>query len=142
MRFVSLLIMLCGSSGLLADTLQPFSSDGCSWFPNGNLINHQLWLSCCITHDFAYWKGGTKREKLDADKALKHCVADAGEPMVGELMEMGVRLGGSAWFPTTYRWGYGWPYPREYRPLTEEEQAQVIEQSRGRYPITAGQGSK
>jgi hypothetical protein len=40
-------------------------------------------------------------------------------------MLAGVRVGGSPYFPTTYRWGYGWPYPRGYKPLSEEEIQEV-----------------
>ena len=36
-------------------------------------------------------------------------------------MYLGVRAGGSPYWPASYRWGYGWPYGRGYRPLTEDE---------------------
>ena len=36
-------------------------------------------------------------------------------------MYHGVRAGGGAWWPTRYRWAYGWPYGRGYAPLTEDE---------------------
>ena len=36
-------------------------------------------------------------------------------------MLTGVRIGGSPYFPTSYRWGYGWPYPRGYQDLSEDE---------------------
>jgi hypothetical protein len=29
------------------------------------------------------------------------------------------------WLPSSFRWGYGWPYPRFYRQLSEREQRQV-----------------
>jgi hypothetical protein len=40
-------------------------------------------------------------------------------------MLAGVRVGGSPFWPTQFRWGYGWPYPHFYRELTEAEKAQV-----------------
>lgn len=36
-------------------------------------------------------------------------------------MKAGVRIGGSPYFPTPFRWGYGWAYSRGYAPLTELE---------------------
>ena len=60
-----------------------------------------------------------------ADKELEHCVAQVGEPQIAALMLAGVRVGGSPYFPTTFRWGYGWPFPRLYKPLTEDEQLKI-----------------
>ena len=108
-----------------AETLQPFTSDGCSRFPNGTPWQNELWLDCCTAHDLAYWKGGTYQERLDADRELEACVARVGEPEVALLMLAGVRVGGSPFFPTPFRWGYGWPYPRYYVPLTEDERKQI-----------------
>ena len=50
-------------------------------------------------------------------------------------------MGGSLVFPTSFRWGYGWPYPppRRYWALAEEELRQVKRQSQGRYPNRSGQ---
>ena len=114
------------STILQADQLKPFKSDGCSAFPDGSLQQKQLWLSCCTLHDFAYWKGGTYDERLSADQALKKCVEKIGKPKVAALMLAGVRVGGTPYLPTTFRWGYGWTYPRLYDPLSEEEVQQVI----------------
>ena len=109
--------------------LKPFSSDGCSAFPDGTFEQNQLWLRCCTAHDYAYWKGGSYQQRLDADKALRRCVAAVGEEEIALIMLAGVRVGGSPFFPTTFRWGYGWPYPRFYGELTEQELAQVREQT-------------
>lgn len=100
-----------------ADDLAPFTSDGCSSFPNGNFEQKQLWLSCCEAHDYAYWKGGTYKERLSADEALRKCVAAVGEPEIATIMLAGVRVGGTPYLPTKFRWGYGWPYPRGYKAL-------------------------
>jgi len=37
----------------------------------------------------------------------------------------GVRVGGSPFFPTSFRWGYGWPYPRFYGDLSFDERRQI-----------------
>ena len=85
--------------------LQPFSSDACSLFPNGSLTRRNLWCECCFNHDVAYWKGGTSDERVAADKALRQCVLDkTNDLMLADLMYSGVRSGGSAFFPTWYRW--------------------------------------
>ena len=110
---------------VFAAELSPFRSDGCSVFPDGTRAEQQLWRRCCITHDVAYWKGGTVSERRSADDALQSCVSKLGEPSVGLVMLLGVRVGGSPFWPTPFRWGYGWPYPRAYGPLTETEQQQV-----------------
>ena len=106
-------------------TLKPFASDGCSSFPDGTFQQNQLWLGCCIEHDLAYWEGGTYNDRLEADQRLQMCVADVGEPEIALLMLAGVRVGGTPILPTSYRWGYGWPYPKPYAPLTEEELKQI-----------------
>ena len=108
-----------------AAELAPFTTDGCSSFPDGKPTNQSLWLDCCVRHDLAYWKGGTYEQRLEADLALEHCVAKVGEPEIAKLMLQGVRTGGNPLFLTAYRWGYGWPFGRGYQALTEEEVAQV-----------------
>jgi len=104
--------------------LQPFASDGCSAFPDGSFKQNELWLSCCIEHDKAYWLGGEYHERQIADNALKQCVADIGEPEIALIMLTGVRVGGSPFWHSPFRWGYGWPYwngwlPRGYRALSD-----------------------
>ncbi len=101
--------------------LKTFTSDGCSHFPNGTLDHKELWLACCTEHDRAYWQGGTYSERLEADKELRECVAQVGEPAIANLMLGGVRVGGTPILPTRFRWGYGWDYPRWYGVLTDEE---------------------
>ncbi len=118
----------------LADSLQPFISDGCSSFPDGTFEQNQLWLKCCRAHDFAYWKGGTYQQRIDADLALQECVAQIGKEEIALLMLAGVRVGGTPFLPTAFRWGYGWPYPRFYGPLSEEELRQIEESNNTEVP--------
>lgn len=56
---------------------------------------------------------------------LKECVASVGEEKIALLMLAGVRVGGTPYLPTSFRWGYGWPYPRFYGELTTDEQKRV-----------------
>ena len=115
--------------GLLTDIaiadIKPFTSDGCSAFPDGTIEQKNLWLSCCEDHDVAYWVGGSFDERLAADKSLEACVEQVGEPEVAKLMLLGVRVGGSPYLPTKFRWGYGWPYFRGYKSISEKERLQI-----------------
>jgi hypothetical protein len=123
--FISLLLFI--SATVHSDTIniKPFTSDGCSAFPNGTFKQQELWLSCCTAHDYAYWQGGTYDERLAADNKLKQCVAKVGEKQIADIMLAGVRVGGSPFWPTQFRWGYGWPYPRFYKALSEHEKQQI-----------------
>lgn len=118
-------IALCTLLSGCQQTLKPFTSDGCSSFPNGTLKQSTLWLQCCTAHDRTYWKGGTYDERLDSDKELRMCVSEVGQPGIANLMLAGVRVGGSPIWPTSYRWGYGWPYPKWYGELSPDEVEQV-----------------
>ncbi|MFT4560353.1 MAG: hypothetical protein ACI9BW_000087 [Gammaproteobacteria bacterium] len=108
--------------------LNPFTTDGCSNFPEGSFAQDTLWLDCCTTHDLAYWRGGTAQERLLADRELRICVSEHGQASIAAMMFAGVRVGGSPYFPTSFRWGYGWRYPRTYGALDETEQNAVDEQ--------------
>ena len=125
MRTILTIAFLCISIGVYAEDIKPFTTDGCSAFPDGTFEQKELWLACCTAHDYAYWQGGTYDERLAADEQLQVCVADVGEPKIAKLMLAGVRVGGSPYFPTSFRWGYGWSYPRLYKALTGEEKAQI-----------------
>ena len=118
-------LLLVALNSAIASELVPFTTDGCSSFPDGNWENHELWLECCTAHDFAYWIGGSYQDRLDADNALQECVSDVGEHFVGIFMLAGVRIGGTPFLPTSFRWGYGWPYPRAYADPTDKELEQL-----------------
>ena len=107
-------------------SLKPFSSDGCSLFPDGSLISEADWCSCCFDHDIAYWQGGTEAERLAADERLRDCVAGkTGSETLANTMFEGVRFGGSPYFYSWYRWGYGWGYSRKYQALTTAERTRA-----------------
>jgi len=117
--------LLLVSAYVQADTLKPFTSDGCSAFPDGTVEHKKLWLNCCLQHDFDYWQGGSYQQRLSSDQRLQACVTKVGEPTIAALMLAGVRVGGTPYLPTSFRWGYGWSYPRLYGELSVEELAQV-----------------
>lgn len=124
--FLSLSLLTHGQAS--AAGLRDFTSDGCSLFPDGTIQDRVLWCDCCLAHDIAYWQGGTKEERLAADRMLRECVYDrTHNKALAEMMYDGVRAGGHPAFPTWYRWAYGWKYGKGYAPLTEEEKKQVKE---------------
>ncbi|MDX2505169.1 MAG: hypothetical protein QNL62_11945 [Gammaproteobacteria bacterium] len=125
MKLILIIVFLNSISFAHAVELKAFQSDGCSAFPDGTLEQNNLWLICCFEHDKSYWQGGTYQDRKNADKSLKQCVADVGEPAIARLMLAAVRVGGSPYLPTSFRWGYGWPYPRGYKALTDAEQTRV-----------------
>lgn len=126
MRIGLIFFILCLVACSNRTTLQPFSSDGCSLFPNQNALTRADWCECCFLHDVAYWRGGTAQQRASADEALRQCVeAKTGDEALANLMYEGVRLGGSPYFYSWYRWGYGWPFKRKYKPLSAADWAQV-----------------
>jgi len=123
---IIVLIIFAAAEGLSASVLHDFTSDGCTLFPDGTMKDRDKWCECCLEHDIAYWKGGTKDDRLNADKALRQCVQErTGNKKLATLMYDGVRAGGHPAFPTWYRWAYGWNYGRGYKPLSEREKEQV-----------------
>ena len=127
MKLIFTFILLLILQTATAAKLKAFKSDGCSAFPDGTLVEKELWLSCCYQHDLAYWQGGNSEQRKQADLALKHCVLQVGEPIIANLMLAGVRVGGSPYWPTEFRWAYGWPYFRGYKEITPAE-AILVEQ--------------
>lgn len=125
LKLISLVCFITISSpnNSYADKLNiaPFTTDGCSIFPDGTLAQNDIWLKCCAEHDKAYWKGGSYQERSEADDTLINCVEKVGEPTIAKIMLMGVRVGGTPYLPTNFRWGYGWPYLRGYKALSLEE---------------------
>lgn len=133
--FIALLTALTLSScthGLPphAAKLAPFTSDGCTLFPDGTPGNRILWCDCCQEHDFAYWQGGSAEERKLADTVLHDCVLRwSHDQDLADAIYFGVRAGGHPAFPLWYRWGYGWPYGRGYQSLTDAERLQVQERT-------------
>ena len=104
--FLPLLLVLgaCAVSEPLLAPSQPFRSDGCTLAPDFNFS------TCCFRHDRDYWCGGTKAQRVEADRALRACIQSAGHPWLDFWYYWGTRLGGVAWLPTPWRWGFGWPW--------------------------------
>lgn len=131
LRRCALLVLVAAVSGcalpsqIRPSDLRPFTTDACTDFPEGPPGHSKLWCDCCVSHDLAYWKGGTREQRKAADVKLRECVEEKGKAVIGAVMEAGVRAGGTPYLPTRYRWGYGWPFLRGYAPLTSDEE-QVV----------------
>lgn len=130
MRQIILLLSMALAGCASQPRLKPFTTDGCSLYPDGTAEYRDLWLHCCRRHDRKYWLGGTRAERLEADIELRDCVAAAGQPRIAERMLRGVRAGGTPYLPTRFRWGYGWRFFRGYQPLTDSEKSLIEESSR------------
>lgn len=124
LALVSLAIVGCSGE----PALQPFTSDGCSLFPDRAESLGKEWCHCCLEHDVAYWQGGTRTQRQQADQRLKTCVLEStGSEALARVMYEGVRSGGGPQFPTWYRWGYGWKPNRGYEPLVPKQLEQASE---------------
>jgi hypothetical protein len=121
---VMALCLLAACSSVASPT--PFTTDGCSLFPDRSITGKTDWCDCCLAHDLAYWKGGTAEDRLTADKNLKACVEQkTKDHALAETMYLGVRAGGGPQVKSPFRWGYAWPYGRGYQALTPDELAAV-----------------
>ena len=122
----STLILAAYASAQSATSLSPFTTDGCSMFPDRSPVSASDWCTCCVAHDVAYWRGGTAEERLAADQQLRACVLKStGNADLAEFMFTGVRVGGDPQFNTSYRWAYGWPFGRGYQALSPVEQEEA-----------------
>ncbi len=127
---VVLVGLLLIATPVVADTLKAFATDGCSMWIDGPPGSPNLWRHCCVAHDLAYWIGGTEEQRQQADDAMKQCIQKAQQPMMASHTYNSVRMGGGPYWPSSYRWGYGWHYldgiwPRGYRTPSPDEKAQI-----------------
>lgn len=122
---LSLFFLLPGICRSEPPSIKPFTTDECTLVDEGPPEDPNAWCHCCVAHDLNYWKGGTAEEKERADQEFKRCIAAAGYPDRARVMYNAVRIWGGAYLPAVWRWGYGWPYGRGYKELTEEEEEAV-----------------
>lgn len=100
-----------------------FTTDGCSVWPDGRKKPDEGWLTCCISHDVAYWCGAGIRR--DADQAFRACLRERSSAANANVMYTGVRLGGGRHVPFPWRFGYGHPWPRRRTAVQSESAAQT-----------------
>jgi hypothetical protein len=129
--FVIGLSLLCSSASFAADSISsgtetsqllPYTSDICSWSPDGSPRNPNLFHDCCVIHDVKYWIGGSAIQRKDADGALYQCVLNqSGSKVIADLYYYVVRMGGVPNSRLPWEWGYGWNTQRGYFELATEE---------------------
>lgn len=105
-------------------TIRPFATDGCSdggiqklVLTNINPLFARDVLLACLEHDFAYWQGGPMKRKAAADQVMRAWIQTAEQRHgitfpIGTLYRAAVTAFGAPWLPTSFRWGYGWTWPR------------------------------
>ena len=132
MRFTLLIpLLVAGFCATACQSTRPaeladFHFDGCTCFPEGTLKQPKLWEEHCRQHDYLYWKGGTREERKAADRRFREGIRGEGKPLIAQVAYTGVRIGGTPWLPTSWRWGFGWKeFPRGYRALSEEETRRI-----------------
>ncbi len=123
MKHLILFIILIFTTELFAQdqVIKSFKTDGCSHWQDGPKENPNAWHECCVVHDLKYWAGGTYKQRKQADLGLKQCVESKGYPEMASFMYNAVRITGSPFWFTSYRWGFGWKQGHGYKALDADE---------------------
>ena len=61
------------------------------------------------------WCGGPAEARERADDAFRACMRTEGGACLSTLTYVGARVGGPAWMPFPWRWGYGWDWLEDPR---------------------------
>ena len=77
---ICLFLVLAGCEYASPKTIAPFTTDGCSEFPDGTPAHKNLWLKCCVAHDIKYWAGGSYNDRLNADLELRYVCSRLASP--------------------------------------------------------------
>jgi hypothetical protein len=120
--FLLISVVLLAAPVFAQESLSPFDTDYCTNYPEGTRSRPELWKHCCLYHDLAFWAGGNKQNRYDADRELKSCIQEAGAPVIAQMMYLGVRAG--SYSPLKYpekKWNNGWRERVTYRSLTVED---------------------
>ena len=64
-------------NGIGVKKVNPFITDGCTFPIQNDMVSGANLIPCCVAHDYAYWRGGTKTQKGEADKLLGTCFRKA-----------------------------------------------------------------
>lgn len=91
------------------EPFDPSKSDGCTLWLDG-WWGKDGWKWACVKHDEFYYYGGGYLARLKADVQLLIDVTISGHPIMAVIMFSGVRLFGTPYFKTRFRWGYGRDY--------------------------------
>lgn len=112
---VAFMLAASASAAHQAKPPLPFTDDGCSCAPDGDFGE------CCRAHDRVYYQGGSKQERLEADRVLRDCIRRKGHTIADDIYYFGVRIGGVPWLPTPWRWGFGYPFKKGHRGYSQSD---------------------
>lgn len=127
MKWILMSLAVCLSA--TAGTLRPFTSDGCTFSPDGLPRRPVLWRECCVAHDLRFWGGGSRTHRQDADQKLKSCVENKAGATIAKLFFTGVQLGSlSPWKFPAKKWGNAWYDLAGYRKLSEVEILSLVDE--------------
>jgi hypothetical protein len=90
-------------------------SGGQTWLWNQLNGHDPPWEKCCEAHDKRYFKGGTAKDRKDADLALRACIEALGYPGWAAVYYWAVRLFGGPHWPSAKRWAFGRPFRDSWR---------------------------
>ena len=132
----TLLLAACATPGHSPTTLRPFTTDGCSLFPDRSADGKKDWHCCCVQHDRRYWRGG---QAACGCRPTRNCAPAWPTPRAmracaGDVCRCALRLGALADELPLGLWLGLWA---GYAPLTEAEQRRRIGW-RGEYAASTG----
>jgi hypothetical protein len=104
---------------------KPFVTDGCT------LVTGFDQHTCCMLHDWTCWKGGSSRDRREADYAFFKCIVKNSKfPVLAPIRWLGVRIGGKKFRKAPgVSWNYGWndfKWRDEGGPITEASQREKL----------------
>jgi hypothetical protein len=97
---MAIISLVAIASSAAPPKLKPFQTDQCTFFISG------VWDKCCEEHDLFYWIGGTKEQQTEVDKMFLSCLKSETNPLVANLMYLGVRLG--HYSPIKHKTSWSW----------------------------------
>ena len=87
-----------------------FTQDGCTLWPD-RLPGHDF-REVCLTHDIAYWAGGSKELQKETNQTFKESITHTGPLgfVLGSVMYFGIVYFGDNGISRVINseWGYGW----------------------------------
>jgi hypothetical protein len=72
--------------------------------------------------------GGAEKDRKLADSELGKCVGAKSFSILGDIFYFAVEIGGSPFYHSTWRWGYGWVNSREYFSRTSENLSAISQE--------------
>lgn len=128
-KYIMLIVLIYSFSASAFSSsriVKNFCTDGCT---SVNDLDPEF-IHCCVSHDLAYYKGGTIQEKDKADASLRVCIQQSTSGFDLFSSSFGVAttdFGGEG----ETGWGYGWgsTRPSKYHNTLSEEELVIYKES-------------